>query len=135
MYKKLGTYCSLLESKETDSENKLRNDEFIDEHVLASRNHNGKKEMKIKIIEISDEVAPSAWKFRVKIDKILNVEEQKTEESEFDIKAIEKEIAEKRHYSSSNRWVPTSDIKNGYIVRTRHTPLISDAMALDYLVF
>ena len=25
---------SLLESKETDSENKLRNDEFIDEHVL-----------------------------------------------------------------------------------------------------
>ena len=40
---------SLLESKETDSENKLRNDEFIDEHVLASRNHNGKKEMKIKI--------------------------------------------------------------------------------------
>ena len=64
---------SLLESKETDSENKLRNDEFIDEHVLASRNHNGKKEMKIKIIEISDEVAPSAWKLgnRVKIDKIL----------------------------------------------------------------
>ena len=34
---------SLLESKETDSENKLRNDEFIDEHVLASRNHNGVK--------------------------------------------------------------------------------------------
>ena len=132
---------SLLESKESDSENKLRNDEFIDERVLASRNHDGKKEMKIKIVEISDEVAPSAWKLgnRVKIDKILitikHVEEQKTEESEFDIKAIEKEIAEKRHYSSSNRWVPTSDIKNGYIVRTRHTPLISDAMALDYLVF
>ena len=75
----------------------------------------------------------------LKIDKILitikHVEEQKTEESECDIKAIEKEIAEKRHYSSSNRWVPTTDIKNGYIVRTRHTPLISDAMALDYLVF
>ena len=40
--------------------------------------------MKIKIIEISDEVAPSAWKLgnRVKIDKILitikHVEEQKT---------------------------------------------------------
>ena len=97
--------------------------------------------MKIKIVEISDEVAPSAWKLgnRVKIDKILitikHVEEQKTEELEFDIKSIEKEIAEKRHYSSSNRWVPTTDIKNGYIVRTRHTPLISDAMALDYIVF
>ncbi len=132
---------SLLESKETDSENKLRNNEFVDEHVITSRNYNGKKEMKIKIMEISDELPPSAWKLgkRVKIDKILvtikHIEEQKTEESEFDIKAIEKEIAKKRHYSSTNRWVPTEDIKNGYILKTRHTTLVSDAMALDYIVF
>ena len=26
-------------------------------------------------------------------------------------------------------------IKNGYIVNTRHTSLISDAMALDYIIF
>ncbi len=132
---------SLLESKETDSENKLRNNEFVDEHVITSQNFNGKKEMKIKIMEISDELAPSAWKLgkRVKINKILvtikHTEEQKTEESEFDIKAIEEEIAKKRHYSSTNRWVPIDDIKNGYVLKSRHTTLVSDAMALDYIVF
>ena len=49
--------------------------------------------------------------------------------------AIEYELTEKRHYTSTNRWVPTGDIKNGYLVNTRHTSLISDAAALDYLTF
>ena len=44
---------SLLESKETDSENKLRNNEFVDEHVITSQNFNGKKEMKIKIMDLT----------------------------------------------------------------------------------
>ena len=132
---------SLLESKDTDSENRQRSDQFADEHLITSRDYNGKKEMKIKIVEISDELSPSAWKLgkRAKIDKIRvtikHVEEKKTEEAEFDINAIEKEIVEKRHYSSTNRWVPVSDIKNGYIIATRHISLISDAMALDYIVF
>jgi len=42
---------------------------------------------------------------------------------------------EKRHYTSTNRWVPTGDIKNGYLANTRHTSLISDAAALDYITF
>ncbi|MDI1495798.1 MAG: hypothetical protein K8823_1106 [Cenarchaeum symbiont of Oopsacas minuta] len=132
---------SLLESKELDSENRSMSDEFVDEHIITSRDFAGKKEMKIKIIEVSDETPPSAWKLgnRVKIDKILvtikHTDTQKIEEAEFDIKSIEKEIAEKRHYSSTNRWVPMSDIKNGYIVNTRHTTLISDAVALDYITF
>ena len=115
--------------------------EFIDERILVSHNAIGDKEMKIKIIEISDENPPLVSKFgnRVKINKILitikHLENQQIEEAEFDIEEIERELIEKRHYTSTNRWIPTDSIKNGYIVNTRHTSLISDAMALDYIVF
>ena len=118
-------------------------EEFIDERILISKDLFGKKEMKIKILEVSDETQMSQirWKFgdRAKINKILitikHLETQQVEEAEFDIEAIEKELVEKRHYSSSNRWVPVDDIKNSYVVGSRHTLLISDAMALDYLIF
>ena len=115
--------------------------DFIDERMLISRDVLGKKEMKIKVLELSDETAPSQWKFgaRVKINKILlsikHLETQKVEEGELDIQAVEKELVEKRHYTSTNRWVPTKDIKNGYVVNSRHTPLISDAAALDLIIF
>ena len=120
---------------------KTRFDEFIDERILVSHNAFGNKEMKIKIIEISDENPTLITKFgnRVKINKILitikHLENQQIEEAEFDIEEIERELIEKRHYTSTNRWVPTDSIKNGYIVNTRHTSLISDAMALDYIIF
>jgi len=120
---------------------KTRFGEFIDERILVSHNAIGNKEMKIKIIEISDENPPLISKFgnRVKINKILitikHLDNQQIEESEFDIEEIERELIEKRHYTSTNRWVPTESIKNGYIVNTRHTSLISDAMALDYIIF
>ena len=137
---------SLLRS---DTENKAKAgptldfEEFIDERILISKDIFGGKEMKIKILEVSDETQMSQirWKFgdRAKINKILitikHLETQQVEESEFDIQAIEKELVEKRHYSSSNRWVPVDDIKNSYVVSSRHTLLISDAMALDYLIF
>ena len=75
----------------------------------------------------------------VKITKILltikHLNTQEVEEAEFDIEAVEREIAEKRHYSSTNRWVPVNEIKNGYVLRSMHTRLISDLSALDYLVF
>ena len=115
--------------------------DFIDERMLVSKNVLGTKEMKIKVVEVSDETAPSQWKFgdRVKINKILitikHLETQKVEEGELDIQAVEKELVEKRHYTSTNRWVPTKDIKNGYVVNSRHTPLISDAAALDLIIF
>jgi len=116
-------------------------DEFIDERILVSHNAFGNKEMKIKITEISDEIPPLITKFgnRVKINKILitikHLETQQIEEEEFDIEAIERELVEKRHYASGNRWVPTKDIKNGYITNLRHTSLTSDAIALDYIIF
>jgi len=124
-----------------EHDTKTRFDEFIDERILVSHNAIGNKEMKIKIIEVSDENPPLVTKFgnRVKINKILitikHLENQQIEEGEFDIEEIERELIEKRHYTSTNRWVPTESIKNGYIVNTRHTSLISDATALDYIIF
>ena len=57
----------------TTHETKTSFDEFIDERILVSHNAFGNKEMKIKILEISDETAPLASKFgdRVKINKII----------------------------------------------------------------
>ena len=125
----------------TTHETKTSFDEFIDERILVSHNAFGDKEMKIKILEVSDEIAPLTTKFgdRVKINKIIvtikHLQSQQIEEGEFDIESIESELAEKRHYTSTNRWVPTRDIKNGYVVNSRHTSLISDAAALDYIMF
>ena len=93
-------------------ETKTSFDEFVDERILVSHNAFGDKEMKIKILEVSDESAPLASKFgdRVKINKIIvtikHLKNQQLEEGEFDIESIESELAEKRHYTSSNRWVP-----------------------------
>ena len=125
----------------TTNESKTSFDEFIDERILVSHNAFGNKEMKIKILEVSDESAPLASKFgdRVKINKIIvtikHLQNQQIEEGEFDIASIESELAEKRHYTSTNRWVPVNDIKNGYVTNSRHTSLISDAVALDYIIF
>lgn len=116
-------------------------EEFVDERMLVSHDTFGKKEMKIKVLEVSDETPPSQWKFgdRVKVNKIIvtikHLETQHVEEGEFDIESMEKELREKRHYSSTNRWVPTKEIKNGYVVSARHASLISDASALEYIVF
>ena len=122
-------------------ETKTSFDEFVDERILVSHNAFGNKEMKIKILEVSDEIAPLASKFgdRIKINKIIvtikHLQTQQIEEGEFDIESIERELIEKRHYTSTNRWIPTEVIKNGYVTNSRHTTLISDAVALDYITF
>jgi len=134
---------SLLEvvSESKGSQSRISFEEFTDERTLISYDAFGNKQMKIKVLEVSDENPPSKWKFgdRVKVTKILvtikHLTSLEVEEGEFDIEAIERELAEKRHYTSTNRWVPANDIKNGYVVGSRHTTLISDASALDYIVF
>ena len=114
---------------------------FIDERILVSHDALGKKQMKIKVLEVSDESPPTPWKIggRGKINKILitikHLETQEVEEGELDIETVENELIEKRHYTSTNRWVPTKDIKNGYVINSRHTMLISDAAALYLIVF
>ena len=113
---------------------------FVDERSLVSHDFSGTKELKIKLLEVEDDTSDHNWKFgvRVKVKKILvtikHLNTQQIEEAEFDLKEIESEMKEKRHYSSTNRWIQQTDVKNGYILNTRHTLLISDAIALDYIV-
>ena len=70
-------------------ETKTSFDEFVDERILVSHNAFGDKEMKIKILEVSDEIAPLASKFgdRIKINKIIvtikHLQTQQIEEGEF----------------------------------------------------
>ena len=116
-------------------------EEFVDERLLVSHDALGKKEMKIKVLEVSDEPSPSQWTFgdRVKVPTLLDslqpLAPPKEAEGEFDIESIEKELQEKRHYSSTNRWVPTKEIKKGYVLNSRHSSLISDTAALEYIIF
>ena len=133
---------SLLDtSTESEVNSRISFEEFTDEKALISHDAFGKKQMKIKVLEVSDENQVLNWKFgdRVKITKILvtikHLTTQQVEEAEFDIEEIEREISEKRHYSSTNRWVPVGNIKNGYVVGAMHTRLISDAAALDHIMF
>ena len=133
---------SLLETvSDAEVNSRISFEEFTDEKTLISYNAFGTKQMKIKVLEVSDENPPSKWKFgdRVKVTKILvtvkHLTTQEVEEGEFDVEEIERELAEKRHYSSTNRWIPAGDIKNGYVIGAMHTRLISDASALDYIVF
>ncbi len=138
---KVESVFDLVSEADDNSNSRISFEEFTDERLLISHDATGKKQMKIKVLEVSDENTPSKWKFgdRVKISKILitikHLTTQEVEEGEFDIEEIEREIAEKRHYSSTNRWVPANEIKNGYVVRTYHTRLISDAAALDHIIF
>ena len=133
---------SLLETvSDAEVNSRISFEEFTDERTLISHDAFGNKQMKIKVLEVSDEIPPVKWKFgdRVKVTKILvtikHLATQEVEEGEFDIEAIERELQEKRHYTSTNRWIPATDIKNGYVVGSKHTRLISDASALDYIVF
>jgi hypothetical protein len=133
---------SLLETvSDAEVNSRISFEEFTDEKALISYNAFGTKQMKIKVLEVSDENPPSKWKFgdRVKVTKILvtikHLTSQEVEEGELDVEDVERELAEKRHYSSTNRWIPASDIKNGYVIGSKHTRLISDAAALDYIEF
>ena len=138
---KIESILDLVSEADDTVNSRISFEEFTDERTLISYDATGNKQMKIKVLEVSDENTPSKWKFgdRVKISKILitikHLSTQEVEEAEFDIEAIEREMAEKRHYSSTNRWVPAKDIKNGYVIRTFHTRLISDASALDHIIF
>ena len=138
---KVESVFDVVSESEDSTDSRISFEEFTDERMLISYDASGNKQMKIKVLEVSDENNPSKWKFgdRVKISKILitikHLSNQEVEEAEFDIEAIERELEEKRHYSSTNRWIPANEIKNGYVVRTYHTRLISDAAALDHIIF
>ena len=114
---------------------------YTDERLITSRDALNGMEIKIKLLEIKEGAYdPIGHKFghRLLVKKVLIVikhtRTDEIEEKELDLESIEKEMKTKRVYSSSNRWVHSSDVKNGYIAAVKHFELLADAIALDYVI-
>ena len=113
----------------------------MDERLLTSRDALNKYQMKIKLQDIDESARDYSQRFgnRILVRKIILMtkhnDTQEIEEIELDVEELEKRIRKERLYSSSNRWIAQNEIKNGYIVATRHLDLLSDAIALDVIVF
>ena len=60
---------------------------------------------------------------------------EQIEEVELDLEELESRIKKERLFSSSNRWVFPNEIKNNYIISSRHLDMLSDAIALDIISF
>jgi hypothetical protein len=119
----------------------LSYDRFVDERLLTSRDALNKYQMKIKLQDIDESARDYSQRFgnRILVRKIILMtkhnDTQEIEEIELDVEELENRIRKERLYSSSNRWIAQNEIKNGYIVATRHLDLLSDAIALDVIVF
>ena len=119
----------------------LSYDRFVDERLLTSRDALNKYQMKIKLQDIDAHARDYSQRFgnRILVRKIILMTKhnstQEIEEIELDVEELEKRIKRERLFSSSNRWVAQNEIKNGYIVATRHLDLLADAIALDVIVF
>ena len=115
-------------------------DRFIDERLLTSRDALNRLQIKIKLVEIDESARDFSQRFgrRVLINKILltikHTATEEVEEKELDVQEIEKRMKKERLFSSTNRWLASSEIKNGYVVASRHLDLLSDAIALDIIV-
>ena len=115
-------------------------DRFVDERLLTSRDALNKIQIKMKILQIDEDARDFSQRFgrRVLVQKVLLTikynDTEEVEEKELDVEEIEKRIKRERLFSSSNRWLASSDIKNGYIVASRHLDLLADAIALDILI-
>jgi hypothetical protein len=113
---------------------------YLSDRELISRDAFHKKQLKIKVIEVNENTR-DYYKYgdRILIDKILliiqNLETDEIEEKELDIEDLEKRMKKERLFTSSNRWVPRSDIRNNFIVGNRHFFLLSDAISLDIIKF
>jgi hypothetical protein len=113
---------------------------YLSDRELISRDAFHKKQMKIKVIEINENTRDySKYGDRVLIDKIRliiqNLETDEIEEKELDIEDLERRMKKERLFSSSNRWIPRSDIRNNFVVGNRHFFLLSDAISLDIIAF
>jgi hypothetical protein len=114
-------------------------DRFVDERLLTSRDALNTVQIKIKLLEIDENARDFSQRFghRVLVKKILlTIKYSKTEEieeKELDVEEVEKRMKKERLFSSSNRWISSTEIKNGYIVASRHLDLLADAAALDIL--
>jgi hypothetical protein len=115
-------------------------DRFIDERLLTSRDALNRIQIKMKLIEIDENARDFSQRFgrRVLVKKVLltikHIETEEVEEKELDVEEIEKRMRKERLFSSSNRWLSSIDIKNGYVVANRHLDLLADAIALDIII-
>lgn len=114
-------------------------DRFIDERLLTSRDALNRLQIKIKLIEIDENARDFSQRFgrRLLIKKVLltikHTDTEEVEEKELDVEAIEARMKKERLFSSTNRWISSSEIKNGYVVANRHLDLLADAVALDII--
>jgi NH3-dependent NAD+ synthetase len=115
-------------------------DRFVDDRLLTSRDALNKLQIKVKLIEIDENARDYSQRFgrRVLVKKVLltikHNETQEIEEREIDLKELEARMRKERLFSSSNRWVSPTEIKNGFIVASKHLELLADAIALDVIV-
>ena len=115
-------------------------DRFVDERLLTSRDALNKVQIKIKLVEIDEGARDFSQRFgrRVLVKKVLltikSSATEEVEERELDVEEVEKRMKKERLFSSSNRWLSPTEIKNGYVVANRHLDLLADALALDILM-
>jgi hypothetical protein len=115
-------------------------DRFVDDRLLTSRDALNKLQIKVKLIEIDENARDHSQRFgrRVLVKKVLltikHNKSQEIEEREIDVEQLEGRMKKERLFSSSNRWVSSSEVKNGFIVANKHLDLLSDAIALDVIV-
>jgi hypothetical protein len=116
-------------------------DRFVDDRLLTSRDALNKVQLRIKLMEIDEGTRDFSQRYgqRILIKKVLltikHSDTEEIEEKEMDIEDIESRMKRERLFSSTNRWVAPSEIKNGYIVASRHIDLLADAIALDIISF
>jgi hypothetical protein len=116
-------------------------DRFVDDRLLTSRDVLNRRQIKIKLIDYDDSARDYSQRFgsRILVTKVLltikKTDTEEIEEKELDVEELEKRIRKERLWSSSNRWISKSEIKNGYIVASRHLDLLSNAIALDIIKF
>jgi hypothetical protein len=119
----------------------MSSDRFVDDRLLTSRDALNKSQLKIKLIDIDGNARDYSQRFgqRVLVKKVLvtirYMDTEQIEEVELDLEDLESRIKRERLFSSSNRWVSPSEIKNNYVISSRHLDLLSDAIALDILSF
>jgi NH3-dependent NAD+ synthetase len=116
-------------------------DRFVDDRLLTSRDALNKVQIKIKLIDIDESARDYSQRYgrRLLVKKILlsikHTDTEKFEEKELDIEELESRMRKERLFTSSNRWISPSEIKNGYVVSNKHLDLLADAIALDIISF
>ena len=119
----------------------MSSDRFVDDRLLTSRDALNKSQLKIKLIDIDGNARDYSQRFgqRVLVKKVLvtirYMDTEQIEEVELDLEELESRIKRERLFSSSNRWVSPSEVKNNYVISSRHLDLLSDAIALDIISF